>query len=300
MPVGDKARFDETVQYINRYISPDLANSIAPALGGRPPSDIGKAISLSGAGFHGVGTDDQHKALRALLLCHKVFLKAPYAIGAGGAPFDYNSSPDLPKTHFKMKTEAQIKNAVLSYVPKKSATLEGLAQAATEIRSPSGMMIWETMLRDTDPFPNMPVCFDALKMWLFKAGFVSLRWLAKTGPTMTAQTVNTMLGDGVIIPEDQLDQMPRGQLFNFHKHDRKDVCHWGVSLGNGMAAGSNTSSDWPGSLAPVTFTSGGSTYGEFTMASSLHVCKYKYSDQPGQATNVTIRQIDPTRVATYF
>jgi hypothetical protein len=296
----DKDRLDDTLAYIKRYISPDLAYSITGAMAGRTPAQVGAELSLSGAGFHNVGTSDQHRALRALILCHRTFLKAPWAVGAGGAPFDYNFHPDLPKTYFKNKTEAQIKNAILSYLPLRSANLEGLAKAATDIRNPTGQMTWETMQRDTDPFPNMPVCFDALKMWLFKAGFVSLRWLAKTGPTMTAQTVNNMLGDGEEITEDKLDDMPRGYLFNFHKSDRKDVCHWGVSLGGGWAAGSNTSSDWEGSPAPVNFRSGGSAYGEFTLASSLMVCKYKYTDTLRVPTAVTIRQINPQLVSTYF
>jgi hypothetical protein len=70
---------------------------------------------------------------------------------------------------------------------------------------------------------------------------------------MTAQTVNTRLGDGVVIPENQLNQIPRADLFNFHKEGDKAVCHWAVSLGNGWAAGANTAADWDGCPQPVNF-----------------------------------------------
>jgi hypothetical protein len=296
----DKKRFDDTIEYIRRFISPQLATNINRAMAGRTASKVGQEISLSGGGFNKTGTDAQHKALRALLLCQRVFLTAPWAISNMGTPFDYNSDRDLPKTYYKNFTEAQIKNVILNYLPGKGATREGLAAAATGIQNPTGNMVWETITRDTNPFPTMQVCFDALKMWLFKAGFVSLSWLANTGPKMTAQTVNQMLGDGEVIPESQLDNIPRGFLFNFHKKDYKAVCHWGVSLGQGWAAGANTTANELGSPAPVNFRSGGSIYGEFTLASSLLVCKYKYTDVKGQPGDVTIRQIDPALVSTYF
>ena len=293
-------RCDEAIHYIATQVSAELAIEAAAAIRHRTKDAVGAELSLEGGGYWRHGTDGQHAAVRALLLCHKAFLKAPYAAGTNGQPYDYNMQPDVAKPYFLRKTEEQVKRAIRCYLPIPGATCNRLADVATEIQNPHGGMTWETMTRETDPFPTMPVCFDALKMWLFKAGFVSLRWLSKTGPRMTAQTVNTMLGNGTVIQENQLNNIPRGYLFNFHRAGDMAVCHWGVSLGSGYAAGSNTTANWLGASGAVNFRSGDTHYGEFTLASSLEVCKHKYKMPSESVANVTIRQIDPTTVTTYF
>jgi hypothetical protein len=70
---------------------------------------VGAEFSLGGAGYWRYGTDGQHWAVRALLLSHKAFLKAPCA---GGAPFDYNTHPDVAKPFFLKKSEDQVKRAI--------------------------------------------------------------------------------------------------------------------------------------------------------------------------------------------
>jgi len=81
----------------------------------------------------------------------------------------------------------------------------------------------------------------------------------------------------------------------------KEVCHWGVSLGGGWAAGANTtpSAAAGGVTQTVNFRTGNSVYGEFTLASSAEVCKLKYTPHGQPVQDITIRQIDPTAVATY-
>src|SRR5262249_60100870 len=108
----DKQRFDESIQYIVGKISADLALSIKAALGARTDSAAGAEISLEGAGYWHHGNEGQHAAVRALLLCHKAFLKAPYAVGAGGVPFDYNTQPNAAKTFFLTKSEDEVKEAI--------------------------------------------------------------------------------------------------------------------------------------------------------------------------------------------
>jgi hypothetical protein len=320
MAKTNQQRFDDTLTYVHQFISSELAQDITAALRQRSREEVGeelaleddeevdptmkakvgKELSIEGKGYWRHGSKNQHKAVRALVLCHQAFLRAPYALGTDGAPFNYNIKPEVTKPFFLKKNEEAVKCALRCYLTVPGATRAQLAQVATDIQNPQGEMTWETMTRDTDPFPTMRVCFDALKMWLFKAGFVSLRWLSQTGPGMTAQTVNAMLGDGIVIQDGQLPNMPSGYLFNFHRAGDKAVCHWGVSLGGGWAAGSNTQADWPGASAPVNFRSGGSTYGEFTLASSLEVCKHKYKQPKEPSAPMTIRQIDPTAVTTYF
>ena len=242
-------RFDAAMRYLTTY-SPALRIHVDAALNGNITAEnAGALISLKDD--HVMGSENKRLALRALLLCQRAFLNAPYSVGAGGAPFIYNTAPRSPIEEYRWSFESTIRSALACYMTVGGATCADLAAAAAALRGPRGLLTWETLHRTTAPFPNMPVCFDALKMLLFKAGLVSIRWLASTGPAMTAQTVNQMLGDGVVVLPAALAAMPVGYLFNFHRQGDQAVCHWGVSLGNGWAAGANTHSNWPGAPGPV-------------------------------------------------
>jgi len=291
-------RLHAAMRYLTRY-SPQLAQDVDAALNGNITDEAAGAL-ISLHDDHVMGSDDKRLALRALLLCQRAFLNAPYSVGAGGAPFVYNNAPRSPIGEYRWSFESTVRSALACYERRPNATRADLAAAAAALRAPQGGLTWETLRRDTAPFPAMPVCFDALKMLLFKAGFVSIAWLARTGPTMTAQTVNAMLGNGVVVQPAALATMGAGYLFNFHRHDDQAVCHWGVSLGNGWAAGANTQANWPGAPAAVNFRSGDSHYGIFTMQSSYDVCRFKYGLHGQGPANVTIRRIDPTAVLTYF
>ena len=140
-----------------------------------------------------------------------------------------------------------------------------------------------------------------MSLWLFKSGFVSIRWLTHEGPSLQADTANDMLGLGTVISVDALDRMPRGCLFNFHAasaggRDNRDVCHWGVSLGGGIGAAANTTAEEDG--VRVNFRKGDGRYGIFKMKESYEVCKLKYGKQHKGET--VIREIDPTLIASYY
>jgi len=291
-------RYDAAMKYLHQNISSELAIATDTALVASNKCDIGAELSLKGAGFKNEGTKSQHEAVRALLLCQKAFLKAPHAKNAVGAPHDYNTQPDLPKELYVKKPESEVRQALYSYRKVDTSTAE-LARAATEIQNPCGILTWETLTRSSEPF-RMMVCFDAVRIWLFKAGFVSIRWLTSTGPRMVASTANDILGQGTVIQPAQLATMPRGHLFNFHKSNDKAVCHWGVSLGGGVACASNTVGNWLGAAQAVRFRSGNDAYGEFPMADSYEVCRFKYGSSANVPDATVIRQIDPAAVATYF
>lgn len=290
-------RYHNTMRYLTTYF-PTLAVEVDGLLNGNITDDAaGALISLDGA--HVGGSDDKRRAVRALMLCQRAYLNGPYSVGANGAAFLYNNSPRAAISAYRVSFESTVRQAIACYlsIP---AVREDLATAGESLRSPQGALTWETLRRDTSPFPAMPVCFDALKMLLFKAGFVSIRWLARTGPTMSAQTVNGILGLGVVVLPAALATMPRGYMFNFHRAGDMAVCHWGISLGNGVGAAANTQENWPGAPAPVAFRRGSSHYGTFLMQQSYDVCRFKYGLHGQGPANVTIRQIDPTAVATYF
>lgn len=296
MAKSARERFDDTILYLISYIEAGLAVKASTALLGRE-DEVGAALSLSRSN----GTKAQRRANRALLMCQYAFLEPPHAVDQDDNGYNYHGDPELGKTHYRDQTEIQIQDAIRAYLPVAGAAVADLVTAADAVKggSPHGPA-WEVFTRASDPFPRMRVCFDALRLWLFKAGFVSLHWLTKSGPTMTAQTANNILGQGQVVAAGMEHTIPAGWLFNIHKEGDQSVCHWGISLGGGWAAGCNTQPDWPGSPAPVQFRNGGDMhYGEFLLSSSVEVCRYKYSTVAGAPTNVVLRQIDPSAVQTY-
>jgi hypothetical protein len=337
----NRERFEGTLDYLSRYISAELALSAKAVLIKRTADEIGadlafpgsydeegdvdqfdalaiktisnctaakvgQDLSLKGNGCCVFGTEGQHWALRGLLMCQMAFLGVHYAKGGlnGTEPYDYNVHKEATVPFYLKKPEEELKKAIRCYLTVPGSRREDLILAAYTKPGLGNETIWETTTRETEPWPmsRWPVCFEALKMWLFKAGFVSLRWMAQKGPMMMAQTVNNLLGWGQIIQENDVTRIPPGYMFNFHKTGDPSVCHWGVSLGDGWAAAANTTADSVGATSKTFFRSGNEVYGEFSLATCLEVLKRKYKSTPNQnvANVVTIRQIDPTTVATYF
>lgn len=292
----DTERFTEAHNYL-KAIDPGLAKHLTDNRGGMTDAQLGAKISLEGAGYWKSGTDAQHSAVRALMLCQEVYLKPPYT----ATPLVVDGT--TPK-FYQGKQENIVKEAILCYLPMGSASSLAFAKVAEDVANPNGDFLWGTRTRRDESLGANPVCFNAVRLWLFNAGFVSLRWLASIGRQIDAHHANEHLGDGVIITADQVQNIPRGYIFNFHVAGHKEVCHWGVSLGNGWAAGANTtaSSDDIDTHTnyTVNFRKGNSVYGEFTLASSAEVCKWKYRLHGKPVEPITIRQIDPASVATYF
>jgi hypothetical protein len=319
----DLERYTETHTYLNG-ISPVLAQSIDQAVSENDLKKgvLGSKVSLKGIWSKGHLYRSQHVAMRALLLCQAVFLSPPWARkaaykrvadGKGGYASErdgyvaYYTSGQLnvPTSAVRNMSESDIKKRILCYVPLANATLDDLASAA---EAPNDGSIDHSMLTREAPllFKN-PICFDAVSLWLFKAGFVSIRWLTREGPSLQADTANDMLGLGDVITPEELARMPRGHLFNFHAADsggrvNRDVCHWGISLGGGRGAAANTTpreATTEGRSVQVRFEgTGSSRYGLFEMRESYEVCKLKYGKE--RKSDTVIRQIDPTVVTSYY
>ena len=291
-----KERFDGAIDYIAKNIDRQLAQDIPRKI--TNTTAAGNAISLRGGGFWSSGTKDQHWALRSLLLSQQAYL-----LGSGAHPFlraTQATAANTAKTYFKSKTEAQVQYAIKSYTAKRGITRESLADIAERTNGTEGDFEFATRTRSDNSLGRNPVCFNAVRLWLFKAGYVSLRWLASEGYGLDANTCNSILGSGIEITREQLPRMPRGYMFNFHARKSPSTCHWGISLGGGYAAGSNTTAQENNGRTRVTFRSGNSVYGIFDLVSSYEVCRYKYKMVGEQIGDVVIRQIDPAQVSTFF
>jgi hypothetical protein len=200
-----------------------------------------------------------------------------------------------------------VQNAIRCYLPAPNATLLGLVDAAKKVNETSGDFDFYLLTRDVKNLGSNPICFSAVRLWLFKAGFVSIRWLASDGFDLNAYSANRMLGDGQVVSLDQLNNIPIGHIFNFHAAASKPTCHWGLSLGHGQAVAANTTAQFLQSPR-VNFTRGNSVYGEFPLRESYLACKWKYALESEVAAEkrgtplpeIVIRDINPQQVATYF
>lgn len=299
MAKTDQDRFDEAMTYL-LGVDMALGTDVRQRIGSQ--TEAGKDISLEGMGYGVSGSSAQHNAVRALILCQKAYLTPPYFKG-----FFINFAKDTTKRFWKGKTETEVKDAIKCYLPMQNATLQGLVNAARMVNETSGNFDFYTLNRQSKNLGSNPICFSAVRMWLFKAGFVSVKWLASTGFDLTANSANRILGDGQIIPLSQIKQIPAGHIFNFHAPESKETCHWGLSIGNGRAIAANTTQQCLQSER-VTFSPGSSVYGEFELAESYDACKWKYARPDdllrqkvmGELPEITIRDIDPTLVTTYF
>jgi len=295
----DQQRYDAAVTYL-RTVDVGLANDVILKIGARS-LEAGRDISLGGGDEQLVS--DQHKAVRSLMLCQKAYLTPPYFKG-----FFIGFEKDKTKNFCNGKTETMVRDMIKCYLPRPGANYQDLINAAREVNETIGNFDFYTLNRQSKNLGANPICFAAVRMWLFKAGFVSIKWLASDGFDLTANSANQILGDGRTVTLDQIDGIPPGHIFNFHAAMSKPTCHWGLSLGAGRAVAANTTQQILDSVR-VNFITGNSFYGEFLLAESYDACKWKYALQDDLARHkatgeplpaITIRDIDPTRVATYF
>jgi hypothetical protein len=301
MAQADIDRFNDAMAYlqnVNGVLAADVQLKLATRV-----EETGKDISLGGFGYHYSGTADQHNAVRALLLCQKAYLTPPHFLGLWNGTF----GKDTTKRHYNGKLEQAVQEAIKCYMPKLNPTLQDLVDAAKTVNQTSGGLDFYTLTRSVTNLGDNPICFAAVRMWLFKAGFVSLRWYASAGFGLLAHTANTILGDGRTVEFIKLKDIPAGHIFNFHAAKSKATCHWGLSLGGGLAIAANTTQQYLQS-DEVQFITGNSFYGKFKLEESYDACRWKYAlvtdvalhKTTGYLPDIVIRDIDPTAVHSYF
>lgn len=96
-----------------------------------------------------------------------------------------------------------------------------------------------------------PTCYDAVMLWLFKSGLVSLPWLLKYRNANNEFSLTAAFGRGTVIWKgafgltDRIPMIPRGHIVHIFAHQFSWNGHWMVSLGNGLAAGVNNNNEVP-------------------------------------------------------
>ena len=306
-----KQRYDDTIKYITAKVNANLQQHIEATLRGKVDTDkVGEEISLGGFSYWRFGTEDQHRAVRALLLCQRTYLYrdtwSKMATLGQDTPIDFakekGAGPAITKKACRRWSELEVKRAVLSYVPEPAPQVADVADVALRVGRGSatcGKITWETFGRDGE-FPVKPICFQVIPWWLFKAGFISIRWLVRYELGMVAENVNDRLGRGALVTAGNENGIARGHLVNFHAVGKEAVCHWAVSLGSGWAVGANNTE--AAGAAVTTFRNNGKgTFGEFEIASMRAVLQNKYTfGLDNRQVGVQVRDIDPAAVATYL
>ena len=127
-------RFDDTLKYVDEKVSASLALHIKSLIPKAEIDTFGAQLSLSKMGYWNKGTKDQHRAVRALLLCHKTYLTDRWAENQLGNKFNYNLYPTQAQTLFREKSEDGVKKAIQAYVKLDNPPIASIAAAAAQIR----------------------------------------------------------------------------------------------------------------------------------------------------------------------
>lgn len=241
-------RYADTKRYLEQ-VDAGLAAHVHKTLPIRTDT-AGGQLSLAGNPRYAMfGNTTVGRAVRALRLCHLTYLGTNWARQTGGAlgiPNNLNSAngAQLTMDFYLSKSETVVREAIMAFVAL-SPGLASVADAAELVGNGSNINPpFEKMTRAQNPFPSGQVCFNCVYWWLFKSGFVSLRWILHKGMALGAENANAFLGDGTPVTlngDGSVPLIPRGAVLNWRgdQADTRDICHWAVSLGDGYAAGAN-------------------------------------------------------------
>ncbi|WP_418317135.1 hypothetical protein [Piscinibacter sakaiensis] len=296
----NQERFDEAVKYIKDKIDAGLAAEVQQKITAQPgvTKDLaGAELSLKGHGFH-FSSNDKNMALRGLMLCQMAYFRPPHA------QFNYcdNDVLDATRLACKGKTEALIQADIRLYLKKPIRHLADVADAAKRVKKVEGVVDAVHRQIADDNVSKAPVCYHGVSAWLFAAGMVSKRWYAREGLKIDGNTANQQLGQGVTVKESDWGAIPEGYVWNIHRTNDPTTCHWGVSLGNGIAAACNNTDSSPG-LPPLNYIVGNTAYGQFNFVELCNIlnANAKYGGSTAKNTgNIVVKKINPMNEAALY
>jgi hypothetical protein len=278
-PMADKTwqnRWTDTINYLNlKFPLSRLGDHIQSLV---PDGNVRKGIAEEMSIGHNIMGENQRKALRALLLCQRVYYSDLWAkIFMGGKAETYITTNVYLKNtwktdslnHWRSKNEADIWDGISMFAPGTNAQRQRLAEVASFGFSPENKDIRGKLTlkrKDMDrliTYQSM-ICYDALLPWLTQSGITSMRWLLRNqGLTGQAACEKIFgLGEDVWNEDWQYDpnkhdlpQIPKGYLIHMWNVDQErkfskitnkveeDTAgyngHWVVSNGDGTITGIN-------------------------------------------------------------
>lgn len=258
MAKANDTRLQESLTYIGTVdaaLGQHLTNLLQTiANSAQVMDDVGAAISLAGLrpwykGMMSNNTDTQRDALRALLLCQRVYLTDLWAPNRlGNLPFLLDKPwPKTTVDHWRFKSENEIRDGIRMYIPVPNIAAEALADAAA-VRSVTAANLFTCKRNGAHP-PVGNSCYDQVSYWLLAAGYVSLRWIAKLSPVgfdyseFGAGQEYIRATDAM--PRAPFNGVPRGRICRLYT-DRRPGGHFMVADGNGWGWGYNNAPMDPG------------------------------------------------------
>ncbi|MES2771842.1 MAG: hypothetical protein V4623_07680 [Pseudomonadota bacterium] len=204
------------------------------------------------------GAKNQRLALRALLLCQRVFFSDLWAeaIFKGGVRRRTDCLANNPNWRqqsidfWLRRGEREIRNALFLFTAT-SQTPAALADAAMLGSGDPNLAHPNLCLaRETGIFPGASVCYTAVMNWLLRSGLASYPWYMKNGAPNDQKTLREVFGEpeaviwdqtkGLFRKGDRLPIVPRGYIVHMYiDTPQRWLGHWVVSLGDGLACGVN-------------------------------------------------------------
>lgn len=244
-----ETRLDDLIAYLQANGFDPLATAISAVVDLRTKSErtaIAKELSI---GSRPDGSDDpgyaantqQRHAVRALMLCQRVFMSALWA-KVDRLPLGWKATS---LGIWRDKTEAEVQAGISLYTAT-SAVVADVA-AAAQANSENDKSLYNLGLtRASADFPISNICYSAVMSWLFLSGLVSYRWMLKHYPPSNQTDLVAAFGNGIVIwPEGNefdagksLPFVPTGQIVHLFMPPNFNG-HWLVSNGDGSATGCN-------------------------------------------------------------
>ena len=266
-------RWDETVKYLDGVTTTGQVgthiNSIVTT--GLKQKEISKQLSL---GWRSDGEDDpgfdaktdKRHALRALLLCQRVYYSADTWAKASDPHGDSETvgmhpEEDLPQdwkrdslNYWRTKTEAQIQDGIRMFEIVPGATAADIKTAAFKGR-PNGVALPGNLFlsrMDVDTIGFGVICYVGVQGWLVRSGVVSMRWFQQNSGPNGKVGCDLLFGQGMLkwdgpITDDKLTEVrrlcnsvPAGFIVHIWSPANNNWNgHWVISNGDGTISGVN-------------------------------------------------------------
>jgi hypothetical protein len=272
-------RWRETVAYLDGVTTTGLVGTHINAIvaTNKKREEISKQLSL---GWRSDGEDDpnfdantdKRHALRALLLCQRVYYSADTwakASDPNGNSETVGMHPeeDLPDdwrrdslNYWRTRTEGQIQDGIRMFEIVPGATAADVQRAAYRSRPNHVALPGNLFLSraDTDTVGLGIICYVGVQGWMVRSGVVSMRWFEQNSSPNGKIGCDLLFGQGMLvwdgpITDDKLPEVrrlcrrvPAGHIVHIWSPDNSNWNgHWVVSNGDGTICGVNNSEILP-------------------------------------------------------
>ncbi len=311
-----QSRWNDTIAYLNTAASTRrLGDEIEAVVTNQDKrKSISKELSLGSrpdgeddAGY--AGNTDQRHALRALLMCQRVYFggdtwaRVSEAYGANPGVVQDDSGLVLNwKTHslnhWRTKSKAQIHQGIRMFEIVDGVTGDDLAEAAQN--RPNGVALPGnlTLSRDTQAVIGFGViCYVGVQGWLVRSGLVSMRWFMRNSSPNGEIGCDGLFGKGVRVWEGPIAgndeaqvqricaNVARGSIVHIWSPDNYNWNgHWVVANGDGTICGVNNG-EIPARNIRKDYTNKSTLYEQFRGYSNA------YEHQGAQRTTTAIMSV---------